>query len=75
MENYLRESKDLENDVYRNSQVPFMNPTSGIDHLKGTVVPVRVVRGKTDSLSISSVVWIKPWEEGTISTVSSSIVG
>lgn len=40
-----------------------------------TVIPVRVVKGKTDSLSISSVAWIKPWEEGTISTVSSSIVG
>lgn len=42
---------------------------------ESTVIPVRVVKGKTDSLSISSAAWIKPWEEGTISTVSSSIVG
>lgn len=40
----------------------------------GVTIPVSVVKGKTDSVSITSDVWIKPCGEGTISIVSSSIV-
>jgi len=34
---------------------------------------VSVVKGKTDSVSITSDAWIKPCGEGTISMVSSSM--